>query len=539
MSIIISGILTVFFGIILNYICLPAWTLSSGGLWFYFISLFLFFAACNYFLLNFIDEEDIAIKGIFIGGGGALGIFVIYLILCLSGSPLFNSTTYANTIEVKDVDSNMIPTVDDLAKIPLMDTNSAKKLGDRTIGVLTDLVSQYEVSENYTTITYQDKVYKIAPLEYAGLFKYNNNKYNGIPGYVLVDTENNVAEYIKLEKGFKISNSAYFSNNLKRVLRNQYPTFIFGNSNFQIDEEGHPYWITSVVKPRAVLSGSVIKGVIITDAMTGSTEYYEIKDTPEWIDYVYNGDTISKYYNWYGYYQEGFWNSIISQRNVTQTTDDFGYISKDNDIWVYTGITSVNTDESNLGFIMANSRTGECLYIKCDGAEEYSAMSAAEGVVQNYGYKASFPALITIENEPTYALVLKDANGLIKQYAFINVRNYTIVTTAEKLEKAYQNYITLLKGEVIEEETNISNNNTNTIPNIPEENSIKVEIIVDKIDTYMINGNTYFYLYSGEKVYKQSLIQNENIIFIKPNDKIILNTLDTQNNIIDAILINE
>ena len=93
----------------------------------------------------------------------------------------------------------------------------------------------------------------------------------------------------------------------------------------------------------------------------------------------------------------------------------------DGDVWVYTGVTSVNADESNIGFVLMNLRTGESKYYNIAGAEEYSAMSSAEGQVQNLGYRASFPSLINIKNIPTYIMVLKDNAGLVKMYALVNV----------------------------------------------------------------------------------------------------------------------
>lgn len=540
-SIIISAIVTVILGIIGNYIFLPAFTLAGIELWGFIWCMLCIFCVCLSIGL-YIQDEESTLKCLKYSGV-TLGIFTaVLLVVALTGSPLFNAHTYANNIKVEESPVSEIPTVDNLSQIPLMDTDSARKLGDRTVGSLTDVVSQYNVSSLYTTITYQGRVYKIAPLEYAGFFKYNANKYNGIPGYVLVDTENNSAEYVELEEGFKISTSAFFGNDLTRTLRRQYGNLIFGNGTFQIDEEGAPYWVVTVMEPTATFCGLVPKGTIVLNAQTGASDYYNLTDTPEWVDYAIDGDLVSKMYNWYGGYQSGFWNLLTSQKGVTQVTQDFGYISKDNDIWVYTGVTSVNMDESNLGFIMVNSRTGDFYYIPCDGAEEYSAMSAAEGAVQNYGYVASFPALITIEEEPTYALVLKDANGLIKQYAFINVKNYTLVANATTLEKAHQNYLALLNGEVVEDVPEATEPALNTPAEEPkepevtvtEENALRYELVVERVEYAMEDGNTYVYIISGGTAYKMPLSQNEEVLFADSGYVVELLAIDDGTNILDA-----
>lgn len=545
MGTVLCIVISIVFTLLINYLFLPAITFGSVGFWCFIIIVAVIFGLMLMCADYVNDSKGCEFKISMFSFGVAGVALVLMLGGALIGSPMFNAGTHANLIKVNEADISYIPTVNDLNKIPLMDTESAKKLGDRTVGSLTDIVSQYEVSDKYTTITYNDKVYKIAPLEYAGFFKYQNNKYDGIPGYVLVDTENNSAEFIKLDKGFKISDSACFGNDLLRTVRKRYASLIIADYNFQIDDEGNPYWVLTVERPQVLLSAKVVVGAIIMDAYTGASEYYDIDDVPEWVDYVITGDKASNYYDMHGNYQNGFWNSIFGQKGVTNTTDDFGYVSKDNDIWIYTGITSVNNDESNLGFIMVNSRTNECNYILCDGAEEYSGMSAAEGVVQNYGYKASFPALISVDGEPTYALVLKDANGLIKQYAFVNVKNYTIVTTATTLDKAYDKYVRALAGEdVYDEDIELEDVETTEAetPTIEKEeidfsDATDEIIIVSSIVYHVHDGETYAYVMTeDQKAYKFKLADNENLLFVNANDELSIKFLSSDNNIYDATL---
>lgn len=70
------------------------------------------------------------------------------------------------------------------------------------------------------------------------------------------------------------------------------------------------------------------------------------------------------------------------QENVTQTTNGYNYLSIGNDIYLYTGVTSANADESNLGFILENMRTGEITKYSLASATEESARESAEGAVQ-------------------------------------------------------------------------------------------------------------------------------------------------------------
>lgn len=217
-----------------------------------------------------------------------------------------------------------VPTLRDIKNIPLMDTDSASILGDRVIGSLSDVVSQYHVSDTYTTIYYQGKVVKIAPLQYNGPFKYFSNRSSGIPGYILVNTETNEADFVKMEDGIKYSPSAYFSYDLRRMLRMKYPGKIFHEYSFQIDEEGHPYWAVACRSLRTWYSAYVIEEVILADAVTGETQIYALEELPEWVDYALSGETVMELYDDYGTLRNGFFNSIFSEKGCTITTDDYG-----------------------------------------------------------------------------------------------------------------------------------------------------------------------------------------------------------------------
>lgn len=508
MSVLISTILTIIYAAVSYYITLPALNLHSIGFWVYGFSILIVFAFANLIVQGIKHQQhDKLIKGTFIT---SFAVLIVFLVLLLGSSKVFHAGTYANRIQVTSgAFEDNIPTVNDLKKIPLMDTASASILGNRVVGSLTDLVSQYNVSETYTTICYNGAVMKISPLVYEGFFKYMNNKANGIPGYVLVNTETNEAQFVRLEQGIQYSPSAYFSKDLYRKIRFSYPTKMIQDYCFQVDNEGNPYWVVTCMEKKTFLGAEVPTEVILMNAITGDSELYSIKDTPKWIDYVYSGNIVCDLYNTYGTLQKGFINSLIGQKNCTQTTDDFGYVIKDDDVYVYTGVTSTVSDESNLGFIMVNSRTGEYVYYTIPGAEEHSAMSAAEGAVQNYGYHASFPALINVGGEPTYALVLKDDSGLVKLYAMVNVKNYTIVATATTMTETLKSYKQAL-------------NTAGTGLNIDfGEDALKTTFKIAEIEFLLYNNETVCYIKDVKgNVYKQNFNENESLVQLKVGDTI-------------------
>ncbi len=452
---------------------------------------------------------------------------VIVIIGGIISSPLFMSDKYAGLINISDGDfATDIVESENINDIALMDTESAQIIGDRAIGSLSDVVSQYEVSDTYSTIDYNGKPMKVAPLEYAGFFKYMNNKDEGIPGYVLVDPVKNEATYVELEKPIKYSPSACFSYDLNRHIQTSYPTYDFYGYFFELDNEGNPYYVCPVMEPNAGLFGAKdVKGIVLCDPCTGDCEYLDIGNIPNWVDRVYDGDLACKKYDWYGNLSGGFINSIIGNKGCKVTTDDYGYKVMDGDVWVYTGVTSVNGDQSNIGFVMMNSRTGESKYYSVAGAEEHSAMDSAEGQVQNLGYTASFPSLINIEGIPTYIMVLKDDAGLVKMYALVNVEKYNIVATGTTQREALASYKKLM----------VENGILSSTQDIGEDIPNKM-ITVESIQFITMEGETYVYITAKDgSVYKQNFAENESLIFIKAEDRIKMYYNETETGINELI----
>lgn len=461
-----------------------------------------------------------------------LCVFLLMIVIAFIGSPLFNATSYSSILSVADANFS-----DDLSEsvgtesIALMDTDSAKMLGDREIGSLSNVVSQFNVSDNYTQIDFNGKPIKVSALDYAGFFKWINNKETGIEGYVTVDPVSMSASFQKSE-GMKYVPSAYFFEDAYRHMWLKYPTTMFGNVHFEIDEDGKPFYVASVYKKTiALFGGETVDGCIILDPVSGDMHKYALDEVPVWVDVVFDGDMICQQYNWYGKLQNGYLNSVIGKKGCKQVTGyysedsednepivDYGYVSKDNDIWIYTGITSLNGDSSNIGFLLANERTGESHYYSIAGADEKSAMTAAEGEVQEKGYQASFPSLINVDNNPTYIMVLKDSGGLVKLYAAVNVEQYNIVTTATTQKECIAKYKALLGIEDTEEE-----------PDSVE----AVQVKISSIKYIDIDGNTYIYLISDSgALYKAKAASHEEMLLLNEGDTVELSC--NGNNIISC-----
>ena len=313
-------------------------------------------------------------------------------------------------------------------QIPMLDKDSAEKLGNRKLGELSDMVSQFEVAEEYTQINYKGRPVRVTPLRYGDWIKWFNNRSEGLPAYLIIDMVTQNVEVVRLEQGIRYTTAEHFGRNLYRYLQFHYPTYIFDKPAFEIDEDGDPYWVCPRIrKTIGLFGGTDINGAVLVNAVTGEHQYYDAKDVPDWVDHVYTADLIVQQYDYHGTYIHGFINSLFGQRDVTVTTDGYNYIAIGDDVYMYTGITSVVSDQSNIGFILSNQRTKETRFYSVAGAEEYSAMDSARGQVQQMNYTATFPLLLNIADQPSYFMALKDAAGLVKMYAMVNVSQYQIV----------------------------------------------------------------------------------------------------------------
>lgn len=432
---------------------------------------------------------------------------IAIIIIDIIVSPLFNSKSYSNRIKV-DENGNFTEDFEevDFNKLALIDRDSSEKLGDRVMGQMPDYVSQFYVSSEYRQINYNDEIIRVTNLEYDGLIKWINNRKKGITAYITVNSVTGEAKLVQLDKGIKYTKSAFFSEDLKRKLRFSYPTEIFGSAKFEINNEGNPYWIVPTYSYSGISMKKKVTGAIIFDAITGKSEKKSLEDVPEWVDNVYDANLVISQVNDWGTYKHGFFNSVFSQKNVVNTTEGYNYLVMNDDVYLYTGITSVLTDESNIGFILTNLRTGDTTYYRVAGAEEYSAMSSATGQVQQMGYVSTFPLLINLNNKPTYLVSLKDAAGLVKMYAFIDVADYQKVVVTNSSE-----------GIV-----NASINYLNKYSDVVSEDLLKTEeITVKEINVAVKNNNTFYYIKDENgKKYILNISLSDNLPFLKVEDKI-------------------
>lgn len=410
-----------------------------------------------------------------------IALCIFYGVGTLLSSPILRASAYHQLLDVQTGDFAKDIHEVNYDQIPILDKDSAAKLAEREMGSMVDMVSQYEVSPYYNQINYKGKPVRVTPLQYGDLIKWLTNRSTGIPAYISIDMTTQDVDLIKLEEGIKISPFEHFGRNLNRYIRFRYPTAMIHSYNFEINDDGVPYWVCAVEdKTIGLFGGTDIKGAIIINAVTGEHQYYDVADVPTWVDKVYDSALLVEQYDYYGTLKNGFINSVLGQKGCLMSTEGYNYIALDDDVWVYTGVTSIGGDESNVGFVLMNSRTKETKYYQISGAKEISAMSSAEGQVQHLNYEATFPILLNIADEPTYFLSLKDNAGLVKKYAMVNIQKYQIVAigdTVAECEKVYRN---LMAGSGIE---TVDPSKAKTITG-------KITLLKEIVS----EGNTYYYL---------------------------------------------
>lgn len=440
-----------------------------------------------------------------------VGLVVIYLAGTLLSSPIINAKKYQQLLTVEEGEFTKDIQEVSYDQIPLLDKETAQLLGDRKMGSMANMVSQFEVDDLYSQINYNDKPVRVSPLRYASLIKWFTNMKDGIPAYVRIDMASQTTEMVMLEEGMKYSTCDHFQRNIYRHLRFAYPTYIFDDISFEIDEEGTPYWIAPVKKYNiGLFGGETIGRVVLCNAITGEMEDYAIEDAPEWIDKAYDAELLVQLYDYYGTLKHGFINSVLGQKDCLQTTNGYNYLAIEDDVWVYTGVTSVNSDQANVGFVLMNQRTMETKYYPISGAIEDSAMDSAEGQVQNLHYAATFPLLLNISGEPTYFIALKDDAGLVKKYAMVNVQKYQLVAIGDTVSECETEYNELLFTNGVKEEAE----DTREILSITGK--------ITKIAQGVVDGNShYFVMVEGSNgIFDVSVVDYIDIIRYEIGDEI-------------------
>ncbi|WP_244833038.1 cell shape-determining protein [Clostridium sp. BJN0001] len=408
-------------------------------------------------------------------------VFLVYAVTALFFSPIINYKSHRNLIgNIEEVDFSSEIKYIDLNQLPTIDKDLAFKLADKKLGEISSLGSQVTVGE-LTLQSINGELYYVAPLEHSSFLKWFSNRV-GTQGYIKVSATNqNDVQLVTNLNGedlhIKYLDSSYIFSSLKRAAYLRDMKAGHTDFTFELDDTGKPYYVITRYDNAVGIEESKAIGVLVMDAQTGESNTYGIEDAPEWIDRIQPMEYTNRYLNKWGKLVHGILN--FTDKDKLETTDGMTMIyNNNNKCYYYTGITSVGSDESLVGFTLTDTRTGKTMMYKTSGATENAGMKSAEGKVQQYEYTATFPYLINIQNEPTYFMTLKDSNGLVKQYAMVNVKNYNTIGVGDSVQSALNKYLESLT------DTNISLKGGNNDQEISGE--------VERIGLVLKDGNSIY-----------------------------------------------
>lgn len=537
----INIILTLILGAVLYYFMIPALNFKSIELY-----LFVVFVCLIYLLLTIISSRAFIkpeylpyvkrrsrVPGILI-----LALAAVALVGWLTGVTLFRAKSYSKLISVQDGDFAEDVAEIDFSSVPVLDSSSANKIAERTLGDLSDKVSQFVVSPYSTQINYKNTPVRVTALAYGDIFKWIKNTKEGLPAYIIVDMTTQEGQLVRLPEGMKYSPTEHFNKYLLRYLRFKYPTYLFDEPSFEIDESGSPYWIVPIVdKTIGLFGGTDIKGAIIVNAVTGECHMISTSNDgttklptssfasdPEWmwIDRIYSPTILTQQYNYYGKLNNGFINSVIGQEGVKVMSSGYNYLALNDDVYMYTGVTSISSDQSIIGFVLSDLRTKETKYYQVSGALEMTAQTSAEGAVQQYSYSATFPLLLNISGEPTYFMALKDSSELVKMYAMVNVKQSTIVGTGYNLTECTENYAAELKRNGVNVDIDVDEMGAKDDPTATAPETEEISGKITEIRSVVTGGETYFYLKldAGSAFYKVPVALAEKVVILNVGDSV-------------------
>lgn len=460
-------------------------------------------------------------------------VVVVAIVMAIGGlfigSTMFNHDEMSMQLgEVKEVEFNEMITQIDTSQIPIVDDNLAQKVADKKIGEDVALGSRAQLGDAKIQDVNGEIMY-VAPLEHTGYFKWK--KHVSTPGYITVSATNqNKVKYVTEINGDPINvvyaESAYGAKDLKRHIRNEgYTDVGLTEYTFELNDEGLPFWVVTTYKNTTLWGNPEATGVVIVDAQTGETNWYSMEEIPEWVDIVQPDEFIANQIDNWGTLKNGWPN--WSGAGKIKKTDLVLTVYVDGDCYYFTGMTSVGTDESCVGFIMVNTRDKSTMITYMSGATENAAMKSAEGEVRNYGYTSTEPLPLNVNGIPTYVMALKDDEGLVKAYAMVNVEMYSIVAQGKNLAETSRAYIQA-----------VAKSGHTDVVGSDEAYGYTLEGKVFRISSVVEDGSTYYYIIvEGEenKIFTASYLISDELAITRDGDTVVIEYIDDQNGTVDIV----
>lgn len=432
----------------------------------------------------------------------SVGLVVILMIFYgLIGCKLFRAKSYHSQLSINegtieefnetfDSESNNV-------LLPVIDKDLAFKLAQARLG---DYGSQFDIDvDNFTLISInrngKSELVRIAPIDYSNVFVAMSRKSVGSIGYIEVNVVTKEAKLVEVEGGIKYSPKAILNNDLDRHIRFHYPTEMYDDKYFEIDDEGNPYWVIPTIKKEiGVISGKTNKGVIIVNPVNGDIKRYDIGSEPSWVDRATNDKILEKQATNALTYKNGFFNSKFAKKEVFQLSDGYNYyINKGNTYYVSCITSPSEGDQTSIGFVTINLKNGEATKYSIYGITEMRAREIAmyDERIKAQQLDSTWPILINFQGVPTYFIVLKN-DVQDQKIVFLNVSDGSKVAMGSNIEEAKREYEKLLANSGIidsDDEDLTVEANVTRVRDLGNTKEFMIEGITDKYFVVDINLN--------------------------------------------------
>lgn len=420
-------------------------------------------------------------------------------------------------------------------------TLAKKVLGQSKEGTV--LGSQLMIdADNGAIQEVQGELWWIFPLDFSGFFEWHNRK--TIPGYVRVSAQDPTREAQLIDqdpetgKKFNIryTRKAYWGFWLDRKVYYKYSTVAREEYTFEVDDNWKPYYVISATYPTIGFSGYKTKGVIIIDPQTGEMELKEGDDIPAWVDRVIPIARAKEQIRWWGDYIHGWLNSIFSKKDVQKPTDylgtqgaDLWFVKQGDKKYWFTGMTSVSaTDQSLVGAMMVETRTGKAYYYAMQGTDENGVVETVDASLgaDSVRWQPAMPIPYNIYGVATWVVVVISEEGIFQKIALVDINNINTIAVESNLERALQKYRVVLSQRGNE----VAPTGVGGIKSVGPARVLRIGNIV-------LGGEKTFLLFlegNEEKLFSSSGETKETrlIAIVKQNDMITLRFLETDEPIV-------
>lgn len=497
--------------ILLYFLFMP--TLSLGNGWLYFFILVvcvgLIFAPAR-------PEEAVWTRRAKVCLYFIIPTASLWLLNFILAMDVFNADNYLTAIGKVEESShfqNEIPEAKP-ENIVIFDEVVARNIGEKILGTQAALGSQALVGDFHLQ-NVNGKFYWVAPLLHSGPFKYFANGDVGTPGYVMVSVNDDSDVRLVTEiKGKPLhiiyQMGSHFTRNLQNhLLLEGYLSYQMDTPEFEIDDEGNPYWVVPLSRKRFGTDVMQIDLVLIINPETGAITEHQAANVPAWVDRVYTPEILADQVYWWGEYKHGYFNP--AHKDLMEPSGEMVMVyGKGGHCQWYQGMTSKGMDNATVGFILVDSKSKEAKFYNRVGATEISAMTSAEGKVQEKGYFAGHPTAYNIGGEPTYVVPLHDKSNLVKSIAFVNIHDYNHLVVAETLKDALRDYEILMSTK-------------GTGESAPKANIFKG--IIRRVGNYTQNNKELKAIWCGNAAnmfFVGDPVIHEGLLFAQPGDSIVL-----------------